>query len=161
MDREKVYILNPDYHFKNDTDRIVMYSNHNVAYDSEIDWLGYIHPYQAMLLGLFTNDSTFEEHCREISDYFKITLNEAEDMMGQYVENKGAVYTKQGDVYVRFPKNVLIKLEGELPDYDFSQDELMCHNVDVTPDRMHRAPNTALFMLNNHCVTDCMYCYAD
>lgn len=161
MDKQKIYILNPDYKFKNDEDRVVMYSQTDVRNDSEKEWIGFIHPYQALLLGLFTNESTFEEHCNEISTYFNMPLLQVEEMMSQYVENKGAIYNKNEGTFVKFPKNVLIPFEGQLPDYDFCQDDLMCKTVDINPDRMHKAPHSALFMLNNHCLTDCLYCYAD
>ena len=45
--------------------------------------------------------------------------------------------------------------------YDFSISDLQCSNVDLTPDRMHRSPQSLLFMLTNKCVTNCKYCYAD
>lgn len=50
IDINNIYILNPDYHFKNDIDRIVMYSNKQVKYNASIEWIGYIHPFQAMIL---------------------------------------------------------------------------------------------------------------
>lgn len=78
MDKQKIYILNPDYKFKNDEDRVVMYSQTDVRNDSEKEWIGFIHPYQALLLGLFTNESTFEEHCKEISTYFNMPLLQVE-----------------------------------------------------------------------------------
>ncbi len=52
IDINNIYILNPDYHFKNDIDRIVMYSNKQVKYNASIEWIGYIHPFQAMILSL-------------------------------------------------------------------------------------------------------------
>lgn len=112
MDKQKIYILNPDYKFKNDEDRVVMYSQTDVRNDSEKEWIGFIHPYQALLLGLFTNESTFEEHCKEISTYFNMPLLQVEEMMSQYVENKGAIYNKNEGTFVKFPKNVLIPFEG-------------------------------------------------
>lgn len=63
-----------------------------------------------------------------------------------------------------FNKNTLIPLsqiEAEDMHYDFSISDLQCSNVDLTPDRMHRSPQSLLFMLTNKCVTNCKYCYAD
>ena len=74
MDKQKIYILNPDYKFKNDEDRVVMYSQTDVRNDSEKEWIGFIHPYQALLLGLFTNESTFEEHCKDCLLYTSYSL---------------------------------------------------------------------------------------
>lgn len=163
MDKDKVYILNSDYRFRNDADRIVMYSGGIVCKDSIKNWTGFIHPIQAMLLGLFTDDRTFCEHCKEISAHFKISQQQAEEMMAQYVMNSECVYTKYNGMEVEFPKNVLIPLHADedVPEYLFDIDDLHCQTIDLTKDRTHKAPLSALFILNNHCLTKCMYCYAD
>lgn len=163
MDRNNVYIFNSDYRFRNDTDRIVMYSGSTVHKGSTKDWTGFVHPIQAMLLGLFTDGRTFVEHCEDIASHFKISQQQAEEIMSQYVMNAECVYTKYNGIEVEFPQNVLIPLQvgEELPEYTFNSDDLQCQIVDLIKDRTHKAPLSALFILNNHCLTKCVYCYAD
>ena len=72
IDINNIYILNPDYHFKNDIDRVVMYSNKQVKYNASIEWIGYIHPFQAMILSLFTDNKTLTTHIDEIAKHFHL-----------------------------------------------------------------------------------------
>lgn len=60
----EIFVLNPDYHFKNDYDRIAMYSIKNVQQDSSSNWISYIHPIQAAILN----------HFSKIKKYRTITL---------------------------------------------------------------------------------------
>lgn len=164
IDINNIYILNPDYHFKNDIDRIVMYSNKQVKYNASIEWIGYIHPFQAMILSLFTDNKTLTTHIDEIAKHFHLSPNAVYDMILPYINNSGYCFTVTDSNKVIFPKNTLIPLsqiEAEDMHYDFSISDLQCSNVDLTPDRMHRSPQSLLFMLTNKCVTNCKYCYAD
>ena len=162
--KDKIVILNPDYHFKNDRDRIVMYSKKNVNFDSSADWASYIHPMQAMILGLFTIPKTLELHCSAIEKHFHMTSQEVKDLINPYVNNSTPVYVNVGDDKVLFPKNVLIPYtENNASNYtyDFELGDLKCTSIDLSPERMHKAPHSILFMLTNKCVTKCKYCYAD
>lgn len=162
--KDKIVILNPDYHFKNDRDRIVMYSKKNVNFDSSADWTSYIHPMQAMILGLFTIPKTLELHCSAIEKHFHMTSQEVKDLINPYVNNSTPVYVNVGDDKVLFPKNVLIPYtENNASNYtyDFELGDLKCTSIDLSPERMHKAPHSILFMLTNKCVTKCKYCYAD
>ena len=161
---EQIYILNPDYHFKNDVDRIVLYSRKQVNYNSSVDWLSFVHPAQAMLLGTFTTNEPLEKHCADLAKHFKTTAEKIRQMIGSYLGNKEPVYTEVGDTKVSFPRNVLIPINSlgdKIPQYDFTLEDFQCERVDLTPDRTHRAPHSLLFMVTNKCVTNCAYCYAD
>ena len=81
MENNNYIILNPDYHFKVDGNRVLLYSKRNVQPFSASDWLGVIHPYQANLLCRFSELKTYEEHCKKIAKDFDITLQQAELMM--------------------------------------------------------------------------------
>ena len=161
---EQTYILNPDYHFKNDVDRVAMYSKRQVDYDSSADWLGFVHPTQAMLLGTFTTGEPFGLHCEDLAQHFGTTSDKIRDMLTPYLVNPEPIYTEVGNQKVYFPKNVLIPIEtlgGKTPQYDFTLEDFRCGHVDLTPDRTHKAPHSLLFMVTNKCVTNCAYCYAD
>ena len=165
MNKDGIVVLNPDYHFKNDRDRIVMYSKRKVSFDSSAEWVSYIHPMQAMILGLFTVPKSLKLHCKAIEKHFRLTPEEVETLIMPYVNNPTPVYTEIGSEKVLFPKNVLIPY-SEIDDnclmrYDFTMEDLKCDTVCLSQDRMHKAPHTLLFMLTNKCVTQCKYCYAD
>ena len=92
MENNDYIILNPDYHFKVDGNRVLLYSKRNVHSYSASDWLSVVHPYQANLLCRFSELKNYEEHCNKIAKDFNITLQQAELMMKQYVENSTPVY---------------------------------------------------------------------
>ncbi|MCM1139622.1 MAG: radical SAM protein [Muribaculum sp.] len=161
---KQIWILNPDYSFKNDGDRICMYTKKERKYDSSADWIGYIHPTQAMILGVFTSGRSLIELCQELSRHLTIDVNVLQNLIEKYIENDTPVYTKWGNTSILFPKNVLIcadKINIEQIHYDFSFDELQCNKVDITPDRSHLAPHSILWMMTTACATNCKYCYAD
>lgn len=159
-----IWILNPDYKFKNDYDRIAMYSTKQVQQYSSSDWISYIHPVQAFILNSFTDIMSLPDHYQCISNTFNISYKDAERMISPYIENETPIYTVWKGQKIVFPKNVLIKAnkisdlseikKKEIPNLDTTK-------IDLTPDRMHKGPQTLLFMLTNKCVTNCKYCYAD
>lgn len=165
MNRNETYILNPDYSFKVDLDRIVMYSKKTVQNYSSSDWISFIHPVQAYILNKFIKPQTIAEHCNNLAEEFGISIQQAYDMISQYIENKMPVFTEFGEHKIFFPKNVLIPMEfikdEELSARRESDIEINLQNLDLTPDRMHSAPQSLLFMLTAKCATKCKYCYAD
>ena len=164
MSQNETYVLNPDYHFKGDKDRIVMYSKKQVSSFSSSDWVSFIHPTQAQILNVFAVKRTFGEQCKLLALKYGISEGQISEMLAPYIENKNVVHTifKENKIY--FPQNVLIAWHNveEL----FKEDtnnvvQVNCNDVNLKQDRMHIAPQSILLMLTNKCVTKCKYCYAD
>ncbi len=160
----KIFVLNPDYHFKNDIDRVALFSGMRVNDYSEKDWSSYIHPLQAMILNSFSEEKSLKDQYNELSSTLSIPVETVETMIKPYMENETSVYTEFAGEEILFPKNVLIsrdKLKGarkiECEDYSLFD----CENVNLKQDRLHKAPQTMLFMVTSKCVTNCKYCYAD
>lgn len=162
MDNQ-IWILNSDYVLKNDTDRICMYAKKDLLFDSTPDWIGYIHPTQAMILSIFTELRPIEEIIQELSNHLKVSPSKTFDLIKDFMGNPTPIYTSSQGINIGFPKNVLInprKMDNP-PHYDFSLEDLKCPSINLTPDRSHRAPHSVLWMLTNRCATNCKYCYAD
>ena len=159
----EVYILNPDYSFKNDKDRIVMYSKKTVQAYSTSDWVGYIHPLQADILNTFSDCIDFSSQCKTLAQKYAISCQQAKEMIEQFICNDTLVYTEFSGNKIVFPKNVLIPVSylnnRNVVRRKFNLD--VDAKIDLTPDRMHSAPQSMLLMLTNKCVTKCKYCYAD
>lgn len=163
---EEVFYLNPDYHFKNDVDRIVMYSLQEVAPYSSAEWISYIHPAQAQILTLFTEGKTWGENINTLAESFHLPFDQAEEIVRPYIRNEASFFTETLGEKVFFPKQVLIDedtFRQQQTGYDFSKEDLTLTQspVNLKNDRMHRAPQSLIFMVNNRCVTQCKYCYAD
>ena len=164
MNKDGIVVLNPDYHFKNDIDRIVIYSKSEVASYSSSDWVSYIHPAQAIILSLFTTIRPLKEQLDLLCSKFHLSLEKAEQIISPFINNEEPVFTEFQANQIAFPKNVLIDIERISPEkivYDIKPEDLRCSTINLNQDRMHKAPHSILFMLTNKCVTSCKYCYAD
>jgi radical SAM protein with 4Fe4S-binding SPASM domain len=162
MDNQ-IWILNPDYGFKNDNDRICMFAKKDLSFDSTPDWIGYIHPNQAMILSVFTELRPVEDTIHALSKHLNVSTSKMFDLIKDFMGNRTPIFTTWQGIKVGFPKNVLINPKNieNPPIYDFSFEDLKCSSINLTPDRSHRGPHSALWMLTNKCVTNCKYCYAD
>jgi radical SAM protein with 4Fe4S-binding SPASM domain len=81
-----------------------------------------------------------------------------------YIENPRSVYTKYKDDKVRIPQNVIVnsnKVKGKILFLNLNSELFNCRKVDITTRRINKGPQLLTFMLNNSCVSDCIYCYAD
>ena len=160
---DKFIILNPDYHFKNDIDRIVLQSSKKVQNYSSSDWISYIHPVQAFILDVFSKEDSLSRQYEKISSYINLPITAIESLVRPFIENETPVYTEFKGQKILFPKNVLVAKNK----IDFNKNvhripcNFNCESVNLVPDRIHKAPQTLLFMLTNKCITNCKYCYAD
>lgn len=164
MNLNDIIILNPDYHFKNDIDRVVMYSKKYVDHHSSSKWLSFIHPWQAIVLSLFMKPRPFGEQLVFLSERFQLDIENVKNIINPFINNESPISTGFNSNRIDFPKNVLISSEwvsGKTVKYDIDVSELKCEEVNLSQDRMHKAPHTLLFMLTNKCVTECKYCCAD
>lgn len=164
MNIDNVIYLNPDYHLKNDKDRVVMYSLPNTAAYSAPNWISYIHPMQAEILFFFTKGRTLKENIELLSIRFNLPFSNVQQLINPYINNNTFFYTELGNNRIYFPKNVLIDgslLSDKDIEYDFTEAELTCSSLNLSYDRMHKAPQSMTLMLNNRCLTQCKYCYAD
>lgn len=164
MNPNDIIILNPDYQFKNDKDRIVMYSNNNVNQYSSSKWVSFIHPWQAIVLSLFTTRRYLKEQICFLSERFQLETDKVKNIIYPFINNEFPISTEFSSERIYFPKNVLINSDRVLDktfNYDFDISEFKCDEVNLSQDRMHRAPHILLFMITNECVTECKYCCAD
>lgn len=169
MENDRIIVLNPDYHFRNDLDRIALYSFQDTASYSEANWLSYIHPVQAQILTLFAQEHSLEENITTISQSFQTPIQKVRDLITPYIQNEASVFTEFKSEKIYFPKNLLMDVslvdktkrhhrKGGIKKEDISTGN---KTINLTQDRLHRAPLYFLFMVTNKCVTNCKYCYAD
>lgn len=166
MDTNDIWVLNPDYHFRNDFDRICLYSKNYVKLDSNKDWTSFIHPYQFVILSNFCQIRSIGKNIKELAEYFHLSENKINDLIQPYLANSTPIHTEWKNTKIHFPKNLLVPLDwirdGEIVynteslEFNFDFD-----HIDVTHDRCHKIPNSMLWMLTNKCATNCAYCYAD
>lgn len=161
MKKNDIYVLNPYYHLRNDTRRILLFSKCQTDENSSNNWYTFIHPLQAIMLSFFTYKRKLGENIVLLSQYFHCTESEMEHYIIPFIENSDMLRTKWRGHEIVFPRNVLIKVPQNYVYLNISSEKLVCKNLDLTSRRLYEAPLSITIMLTNRCVTHCCYCYAD
>jgi radical SAM protein with 4Fe4S-binding SPASM domain len=161
---KEVYIFNPAYVMKNDLRRVVIYSGFRTNHLSVRNWESFLHPLQAQIFSFFTFNRPLDVTISLLGEYLKQDKEAIRKIIFPFIENSISVYTKYKDEKVRIPKNIIVnrnQLSGEVDFLNLTPDIFTCQTVDLTTRRMYYGPQLLTFMLNNTCVFDCIYCYAD
>jgi len=161
---KEVYIFNPDYEMRNDSHRVVLFSRDKTSRLSIPHWESFLHPLHAQIFSFFTFDRSLNTTISLLSRYFKRDKQAMRKIVYPFIENPQSVYTKYQNEQVRIPKNVIINRNQVLDEVSFlniNPDVFSCCSIDITTQRNFTAPQMLTFMLNNTCISNCIYCYAD
>jgi radical SAM protein with 4Fe4S-binding SPASM domain len=165
FNENEVYILNPVYVMRNDSRRVVIYSGGLSNRLGAGDWTSFLHPLHAKIFSFFTFDRPLKETVSRLSKYLKRDGQTVRKIVFPFIENPLSVYTKYREEKVRIPKNVIInrkQVEGKINFLNLTPDIFDCQTtIDVSARRIYSGPQLLTFMLNNTCVSNCIYCYAD
>ncbi len=161
MKKNEIYILNPHYHLRNDTRRILLFSKIRTDERSSNNWYGFIHPLQALMLSFFTYKRSLEDNVQLLSEYFHCKKDEMEHFVMPFIENEDLLSTRWHGQEIVFPKNVLVKASGKDNYLNLRPTDFVCKDLDFQSRRLYDAPLSMTLMLTNRCVTNCCYCYAD
>jgi hypothetical protein len=160
----EVYILNPAYVMKNDLHRVVIYSCSNINNLSIRNWESFLHPIHAKIFSFFTFNRPLNVTVSLLGRYLKKDKQTIKKIIAPFIENHLSIYTKYGDEKVKIPKNIIINqnhINGKIVFLNLTPDMFECQNIDISTRRMYTSPQLLTFMLNNICISDCIYCYAD
>lgn len=163
---ETRYILNHFYKLRHDVKRSYILSADFVDKKNvnliQRNWTSRMHPIFAMALSFFSEPKTMADLKEEFVFFFDISEIQAESFITTFLNNQeNFKINYEGNVF-SFPKNIVIEESEQfttpiqyLPEY-FAYKE-----VDLVRERFYMAPKTVVFMVNNTCATDCVYCYAN
>lgn len=162
--KDKIYVLNPCYQFRDDIYRIVLFAKANANASSSREWHSFIHPAQAGMFSFFTHNRSYEENLRLLAAFFNKDMAYMEKAVSAYIKNADPLYSKWKGHNIYLPKNMLVERDEAGEDFCFSQlspDSFHCKETDVVSRRLYSGPLLLTFMLTNRCLTHCRYCYAD
>ncbi len=163
-DDNEVYVLNPDYIMRNDLHRIAVYAGERTCSLSLPDWASFLHPLHAKIFSFFTYDRPLKENIRLLSRYLKRDEPAVKKIISPFIENPTSVFTKYKEEKVLIPRNIIInrkRISSDVKFLNLTPDNFNCSDIDITTRRMYTGPQLLTFMLNNVCLSDCIYCYAD
>lgn len=127
-----------------------------------VGWMSRIHPAYAMMLSFFSEPVDLSEACSSIADFFQLPIDGIKDFICNLLYAKDPTYATLDGSNSGFPINLIIDADKEFTQrVKYSPEEFKFEELDFKTTRMFLAPISIVFMPNNNCMTDCVYCYAD
>ena len=163
-EEEDIYLFNPDYVMRNDTHRVVLFSGSQSNCLGAPNWESFLHPVHARIFSFFTFNRPLQVTMALLGGYLERDESSIRKIVFPYIENPRPVYTKYKDTKVRIPQNVIInrnRITGNVAFTELDPGVFNCRGIDLTTPRTYMGPQILTFMLNNTCISNCIYCYAD
>lgn len=158
------YVFNHYYKLRHDRHRTFIMSSGagKSMEDVDTEWTESIHPIYAMILSFFSRPITLLDVTEKIAKFLSIKKETANSLVRKMVENKDYFHINYKGYENNFPKRLIIPaddLKAEIVDYTPAM--FKYEKVDLDTIRIFEAPLDLTFMVNNTCLTDCIYCYAN
>ena len=154
--------FNPDYVLKPDNGRTLIMArmvDRDLIKGVDDGFSTHIHPVFAMMLCFL--DGRSEKECVEsISHHLSVGENEVKVFLNKLTDNPNYVVVKSAKGESCFPPFTIKSHEQRQVRNRYEPDLFSYTDLDLRVKR-HKTPSTITFMLNNYCVTDCIYCYED
>ena len=158
-------VLNPNYFLRHDRKRSLILSSPTkrteFRYDS--NWISVVHPIYAMVLSFFTKPVNKENAIDIISKFLSSPTMQVETMLQKLVDNPERCHIDYLSFSNDFPRHLLVstdRADFKHP-YPAKPEEFLYKELDLTHTRMFDFPVGIVYVVNNRCITDCIYCYAD
>lgn len=155
-------ILNPDYVLKPDDGKALIMAtfvgrnSQSVTSDS---FTNIIHPIYAMILS-FINGQEHDECIRRAATELDVPVDLVSKFVDSLTDNPEQVYFKSAEGTSAFPPNTIITTGPDEVVERYTPELFEYDKVNMQMGR-HKTPSALTLMLNNICMTDCIYCYQD
>lgn len=158
----KYISFNPIYVLKPDIGRALLLpaylDRENGVVKSHSEFI--VHPIHAVILN-FLNGDDYESTVDRIASFLKVERLVVEHFISTLIDNKNYVkfHNKKLPSSYYFPPMTIITSNHKRKTV-FPSEAFLGKGIDIRRKR-HNTPTNLILMLNNQCVTDCFYCYAD
>jgi radical SAM protein with 4Fe4S-binding SPASM domain len=158
----KYITLNSNYVLKPDEGRTLILSslvgrNKIEGVDDSVTFI--IHPIYAMILS-FIDGREYDECIIDASNELGVAKELIEGFVQKLLDNPSQVYIKSNDKISAFPPQTIITISSRELSKRYNPEMFRYEDLDLRMKR-HYTPSTITLMLNNICVTKCIYCYQD
>lgn len=162
----QTYLFNPEYRLKSDRTRILLYYKEGEPPIKEgvSNFLDFQHPVFAILLSLFDGQKPFDTVIDEFCYITGMDQASIHPLANRLIENEDEVPIEFLGHTFFFPKNTLIpaaKAQRSQQVHYNAQDFLIPNEQLDFKTRRLNSPIDGNIILNNICVTKCIYCYTD
>ncbi|MBQ8222189.1 MAG: radical SAM protein [Bacteroidales bacterium] len=154
--------LNPLYVLKPDEGRALIMATivgRNSLGEFNDSFSNIIHPIYAMILS-YIDGREFQECISEAADELGVSYELVEGFVNGLLNKSEQIYIKNGELTSAFPPNTIISIPEKNIQKRYDSKLFVYDKIDLRMKR-HLTPSTITLMLNNVCVTDCVYCYQD
>lgn len=154
--------LNDDYVLKPDEGQALILTSllgRNLHPEIGDSFTNVIHPIYAMILS-FVDGRQYDFCIRDASEYLDIPAALVKGFIDKLINNPDSVYLKSKDGVSQFPPHTIISHPEEKKTTRYNPNIFHYTDADVKIKR-HKTPSELTLMVNNICVTDCIYCYED
>ncbi len=158
----KSIIFNPEYHLRQDGNRVILFSDEDVSEVSE-DWFSFIHPLHAMMFSFFNGQSAAESEVEQCSRFFNLPLQKMKDNISCFLDKPHWNSIRSGNQWINFPKNVLLSVDvGSVTRKElYSPTDFKYFGPpDYNTVRLSY-PISINMELTMKCYANCIYCYAN
>lgn len=158
----KYITLNNDYVLKPDDGLTLIMASlvgRNRLKGIEDSFTCVIHPIYAIILS-FIDGREYDECVNDAAETLEVTKDLIDGFIQKILDNPEKVYLKSGDKISTFPPHTIVTIPYRNQIRRYSPDIFSYTKVDIRMKR-HLTPSSITFMVNNTCVTNCIYCYQD
>ena len=158
----KYILFNPNYVLKPDNGKtLMMVSLVGRKLVSGIDdsFTCVIHPIYAMILS-FIDGRDVSDCVRDAAQYIGVSPELVQNYISTLIDNPEYVYLKGKDGVSVFPPFTIVSKSNMTLMNRYNPDMFDYDKVDLRMTR-HLTPSSLTIMINNICVTNCIYCYQD
>ena len=152
----KYYALKPD---KGKVLVLSSFPGRNMVDGVEDSFTNIIHPIYAMILS-FMDNRDYESCISEAASELDVPKELVKAFIDKLVDNPDNVVLKNKDGISAFPPYTIISSVSGISNRRYRPSMFSYDNISLKMDR-HHTPSTVTFMVNNICMTDCIYCYQD
>lgn len=161
MDMEYI-AFNPLYTLKPDEGRTLVMARlmgRNMLDGIEDSFTNAIHPIYAMILSFV--DGREKSLCiSSAAESLNVSAELVEKFVNNLIDNPKQIAMKANSGVSTFPPHTIVSSTQPMHEHRYQPEMFEYDKADVVMKR-HATPSVLTLMVNNTCVTDCIYCYQD
>lgn len=154
--------FNPDYVLKPDSGRALIMAalvGRNRLNGISDSFTNTIHPIYAMILSII-DGREYNECVNEASQILDTPTKLIDGFIRKLLNNPEQVFLKSGNKISAFPPNTIITVPSKQINHRYNPELFSYSAIDLSMKR-HLTPSNITLMVNNVCLTNCIYCYQD
>lgn len=163
----KTFILNPYYVLRNDKDRSLIATADNTSFltkDADLDVddiISLIHPSYAVLLSFFNGKDNLNDTMDNIRRFFNLTQRKTLDIVSKFINNTDNLGVEFDNCFFYLPKHLIVEKREWMKPREYYPEQFDIYGPVNLYEKRLNAPIYLNLLVNNRCMTDCIYCYAD